>query len=974
MERVRGGADPLVAGSHRHERALEEDQSTEFEESEILRDSLVIYGGLLTLIVLLFSFLRRRCPRIYNIRSWIDDLKTDLAANDQFGFFSWLFQVYVVTDDEIMQECGLDAACFVRLIQMGYRLSLVGIFNALWLLPVYLTAEDSSETESVSDRVVRTTVAHVPSSSPRLYATVIAAYILFGYTMYYTLEEFEWYTEMRHKFLRRPRARHHTIFCRNIPKEYQSSESLSEFFKQCFSDDAVLEATVPLQIPNLSRLVAQRSATLAKLEHAVAILGRKGVRPRHITVSGRNVDSIDHFTRRLDEQNHSVSTRIALLEEVSKGGFKSNIADIEVSSSEYPDMALDPFESEAVIDESNQMTEGGNENEGLLTKSISSVFSLVAGSFIQRDDYSDGPLDEPTGRNGGVVEIDSLPSPEPRSETRTIPIEFEESADLEQIGGEEGLKENESLSLLKNEGRAFSESLDKPERSNRKSIMSRSIGTVHKATSMATKASTNVAKSAVTNVAKGATFAASNVARGATFAASNVAMTAMVSASKVSSIAQSMILGEEGRPYSSGFVTFSKLSTANAALQMVQHTKPFAIDIIDAPAPQDVFWFNIGREHRDLQIGMIISCALTGGLCLLWTVPMSFFASLSNASAVREDFDWLDDIFDRYPKLIPLLEQLAPFLVVIFNTILPNILEYITMFEGPFSSGRVAASLFVKLSAFMIIQTFFVSAISGSVIQAINAILADWSQIIDLLANALPAQGTYFMQILLVSTTTSAGMELLRPIPIASAALRTYIGPNLTEKERNKSYMGLRPLCDPKEFEHADYTSQLVLYFMCLFVFAVISPILPVITAFCFAFMGAMFRQQFIHIYPKFPDSGGKLWANFIQIMLSCMFIAQVTIFGLLGLKKGVKQLPLYIPLMCITVLFNLYIRQNHFRVARYLPTRECLKADLARDFSTIFERGAYVQPQLKADKEVQPDSCPSTQGNMTDEEQFILH
>jgi len=77
---------------------------------------------------------------------------------------------------------------------------------------------------------------------------------------------------------------------------------------------------------------------------------------------------------------------------------------------------------------------------------------------------------------------------------------------------------------------------------------------------------------------------------------------------------------------------------------------------------------------------------------------------------------------------------------------------------------------------------------------------------------------------------------------------------------------------------------------------------------------------------------------------------------------------------MCITVLFNLYIRQNHFRVARYLPTRECLKADLARDFSTIFERGAYVQPQLKADKEVQPDSCPSTQGNMTDEEQFILH
>jgi hypothetical protein len=138
------------------------------------------------------------------------------------------------------------------------------------------------------------------------------------------------------------------------------------------------------------------------------------------------------------------------------------------------------------------------------------------------------------------------------------------------------------------------------------------------------------------------------------------------------------------------------------------------------------------------------------------------------------------------------------------------------------------------------------------------------------------------------------------------AALRGCIGPRLTEKERKKSYFGLRPLCDPKEFEHADFTAQLVrelfvlhqtrfetmldtpltlknllpfqvLYFMVLFVYAVISPMTPIITGACFLFMGAMFRHQFIHIYPKHPDSGGKLWANFIEIMLSCMLIAQIT-------------------------------------------------------------------------------------------------
>ena len=102
-----------------------------------------------------------------------------------------------------------------------------------------------------------------------------------------------------------------------------------------------------------------------------------------------------------------------------------------------------------------------------------------------------------------------------------------------------------------------------------------------------------------------------------------------------------------------------------------------------------VYWANIGRTHKDLQLGMLASFGMSVGLCLLWTIPMSFFASLSNASAVRQDIEWLDDLFNRYPRLVQVTEQLAPLLVVAFNWILPNILEAITLCEGPISSGKV---------------------------------------------------------------------------------------------------------------------------------------------------------------------------------------------------------------------------------------------------------------------------------------------
>ncbi|KAL7556781.1 hypothetical protein ACA910_005223 [Epithemia clementina (nom. ined.)] len=881
-----------VSGPDYDSRGLSSDDdsmTTNMKDSDVLADSIVLYGGLLVLTIFVFSWLRRLFPKVYNIRSWVEELKTYLAE-DQYRFFSWLWRVYMITDDELMNECGMDAACFIHLIQMGYRLSLIALFNMLWLLPIYMTAEDSEETSYITDRVVRTTVANVPSGSHRLYATVLAAYIMFGYTMYQILVEFEWYTEMRHKFLRKPMVRHYAIFVRNIPVAYRSNISLEEFFRNCFSDDAVLEARLAVHTPSLGRIVAQREATLANLEHALAIYEKEGVRPTQkdkLLVLGESIDSIDYYTEQLEQQNIQVKRRIEALQAIVSGA--------QLDTAQSPEGHTHTPETQDT-----------------------DFFSF-------NGDEAPAQLDEPKYPQSGS------------------PVGPENPEKIEQFVPAEATKYGEGP-----HGSLTTATTDQGRTASQGSLaLMRSSVTTAKAVAGTARAVAGVAGKATTTASKVATRAV----RESVFTVAGIATSAATRA-------MSMLLGEDGEVHSAGFVVFTKRSITNAAKQMIHHEKPFCMEVTEAPDPKDVFWANIGRTHKDLQVGMLASFGASAGLCLLWTIPMSFFASLSNASAVRQDFKWLDNMFNQYPGLVKVTEQLAPFLVVAFNWILPNILETITLFEGPISSGKVQASKFIKLAAFTIIQTFFVSAISGSVIQTITEIIEDWTKVIDLLANTLPAQGTYFMQILLVSTATTAGVEMLRLIPIALAILRRHIGPRLTEKERSKIYVGLRPLSCPQDFEHADYTAQLVLYYMVLFVYAVIYPMTPLITSVCFVFMGAMFRGQFIYVYDKYPDSGGKLWAHYIQVMLTCMIIAEITIFGLLGLKKAVQQLPLFLPLLFITILFNFYIRQIHFRVASYLPTRECLIEDHregAFDISTA--RGAYLQPSLAADKELLPET-----------------
>jgi hypothetical protein len=136
---------------------------------------------------------------------------------------------------------------------------------------------------------------------------------------------------------------------------------------------------------------------------------------------------------------------------------------------------------------------------------------------------------------------------------------------------------------------------------------------------------------------------------------------------------------------------------------------------------------------------------------------MSTIATMSSIEGLKGEFQFVADMLETSPWLEPVFAQLAPLLIIVANEVLKMILEYLSMFEGPISGAVVQASLFVKLAAFMIIQTFFVTAISGGLLSTLSDLIEQPTQIINLLANSLPTQSTFFIQILLVDTFINMG-------------------------------------------------------------------------------------------------------------------------------------------------------------------------------------------------------------------------
>ena len=72
---------------------------------------------------------------------------------------------------------------YTRVLEFGVKLAAVGMCVAVFLIPVYFTAPTSVETEGITDSVVKMSTTNVPSGDLRFLATVLAAYVVFGYAM-----------------------------------------------------------------------------------------------------------------------------------------------------------------------------------------------------------------------------------------------------------------------------------------------------------------------------------------------------------------------------------------------------------------------------------------------------------------------------------------------------------------------------------------------------------------------------------------------------------------------------------------------------------------------------------------------------------------------------------------------------------------------------------------------------------------------
>jgi len=356
-------------------------------------------------------------------------------------------------------------------------------------------------------------------------------------------------------------------------------------------------------------------------------------------------------------------------------------------------------------------------------------------------------------------------------------------------------------------------------------------------------------------------------------------------------------------------------------------------------------------------------------LCLFWTIITAALGALVDIKQLEEEFPGLKG--DSSDLLRKLLSLLSPLLTVLTTALIPPILKFICRYEGHISLTALDASLYSKISWFFIIQIFYMRAIAGGIINRFDDIINNPTVLISSLGTEIPRQVGPILTYIMLKTFLQCVIELLRVGPIFISLLRRCFGPNLTEKESQRTWRGLTSLFAPQTLDYPRTMSYIMLNFIALLVFSCIAPIMNYILVLMFLLHSLIYRNELIYTYSDENDSGGQFWAKFMRIMMYCMVAAEITLMAILLSNDGFMQAGFLGPLVAGTFLFERYVEKEHFRVTFNLPSILCLKEDLKnrdRDISFVEK---YIQPALD---EKERNSNDNNNGKMRKSDDHNIH
>ncbi|KAL4600708.1 hypothetical protein ACB092_11G217600 [Castanea dentata] len=352
------------------------------------------------------------------------------------------------------------------------------------------------------------------------------------------------------------------------------------------------------------------------------------------------------------------------------------------------------------------------------------------------------------------------------------------------------------------------------------------------------------------------------------------------------------------------FVIFKSRCGAALAAQSQQHSHPLLWITEMAPEPRDVSWRTLAIPYRILplyKIGVVLAASL---LTIFFAIPVTAVQGIAKYEKLKK---WFPPVMavELIPGLSSVVTGYLPSVILKgFIYIVPFAMFGMAKLPGCISKSKEEIKACNMVFYFLVGNVFFLSVLSGSLLDEIGESFSHPKNFPSHLASAVSAQADFFMTYILTDGLSGFSLEILLPGLLFWDVIKSHTVGRGTEKD---PYLYSLPY-----FRIIPMVSLSVLIGT---VYAVVTPLLLpfLIGYFCLGYL--VFINQIQDVYAIVYETCGQYWPYIHHYILVAIVLMQITMIGLFGLKSMPAASISTIPLLLLTLMFNEYCKK------RFLPT-----------------------------------------------------
>ncbi|GMI90472.1 hypothetical protein like AT3G54510 [Hibiscus trionum] len=404
----------------------------------------------------------------------------------------------------------------------------------------------------------------------------------------------------------------------------------------------------------------------------------------------------------------------------------------------------------------------------------------------------------------------------------------------------------------------------------------------------------------------------------------------------------------KGKELPVAFVTFKSRWGAAMAAQTQQHTNPLLWITEMAPEPSDVLWRNLSIRYKILpvyKIGVILAATL---LTIFFAVPVTAVQGIAKYEKLKKWFPPAMAI-DLIPGLSSVVTGYLPSAILKgFIYIVPFAMLGMAKLGGSISKSREEIKACNMVFYFLLGNVFFLSLISGSLLDEIGEYVSHPKNLPSHLASLVSSQADFFMTYILTEGLSGFSTEILQPGILIWDFVKSHTYGRGKEKDL---YL--------YSLQYYRIIPTVSLSILIGIVYAVIAPLLLPFLIVYFFLGYIVYINQIQDVYETVYDTCGKFWPFIHHYIIVAIILMQITMIGLFGLKSKPAASISTVPLVVLTIMFNEYCKIRFLPTFQSLSIQDAVENDELDEMEDSFDKATeeYRQPCLRPVSFMEPDS-----------------